>query len=196
MASDHPEEQPLYVPDENGEELPLPLELPSKPFSEQECMMLLDEVADNFPNPHDALEELMACGSSMFDDVEELLEGFLTGDQFTILVPILIQIAFAFAPPGTLQPELNLDLMEEAMEEFMDDGAQQDEAAIIQYCRQPHLLKLALKTLVEFNANTPKKMRRLAANEMSIITLLLRVVIDEFDAAMRKPENTRASCRE
>jgi hypothetical protein len=186
------QEEETYIPDENGPELPLPLPLPTKPFTEAECMLLLDEVADNYPNPHDALEELMECGSSLFEDVEELLEGFLSEEQFTILVPLLIQIAFVFAPPGTLQPELNLDTMEDAMEELMEERGEQDSDELMAQCRQPALLKLGLQTVAEFNAHAPKSMRRLQAKEMNIVTLLLRVVIDEFDVAMRLPGATRA----
>jgi hypothetical protein len=186
-----PEESdaPLYVPDENGPELPLPPQLPIQPFHEQECIALLDEIADNFPNPHDALEELMECGSSMFEDVEELLDGFLGGDQFTVLMPLLIQIAFVFAPPGTLQPELNLDIMEDAMEELLDDDA--SDADLLANCRQPGLMKLCLQTLNEFNTNAPRNMRKLQPREMAIATVLLRVVIDEFDSAMRLPGAAR-----
>lgn len=183
------QEETLYVPDENGPELPLPPSLPLKPFSDAECMELLDEVAENYPNPHDALEELMECGSSLFEDVEELLEGFLTEEQFTILVPLLIQIAFVFAPPGTLQPELNLDTMEDAMEDLLED--EHDDADLIEKCRQPALMKLGIQTLSEFNANAPKSMKRLQAREMHIVSVLLRVVIDEFDAALRLPGAAR-----
>ncbi len=184
------QEEEIYVPDENGPELSLPLPLPAKAFSEADCMLLLDEVADNYPNPHDALEELMECGSSLFEDVEELLEGFLTEEQFTILVPLLIQIAFVFAPPGTLQPELNLDTMEDALEELMEDR-EHDQNELVAQCRQPALMKLGLQTVAEFNTHAPKSMRRLQAKEMGIVTLLLRVVIDAFDVAMRLPGATR-----
>jgi hypothetical protein len=185
------ETEAIYLPGEDTPELPLPLALPNQPFTEQECMLLLDEVAENFPNPHDALEELMECGSSLFEDVEELMEDYLSEEQFTILVPLLIQIAFVFAPPGTLQPELNLDTMEAALEDLLEDRAQQDEAEVVTECRQPALLKLGLQTLAEFNTHAPKGMIRLQAREMGIVTLLLRVVIDEFDAALRVPGAAR-----
>jgi hypothetical protein len=181
----------IYVPDENGPELPLPPSLMPQPLNEQQCMELLDEVAENFPNPHDALEELMECGSTLFEDVEELVENYLSEDQFTILVPLLIQIAFAFAPPGTLQPQLNLDSMEDAMEDLTEDQTDRDPQEIVTECRQPALLKLALQTVREFNTHLRKGPSRLQAREMGIVTLLLRVVIDEFDAAMRLPGVTR-----
>lgn len=175
---------PIYVPDENGPELPLPPTLPNKPFTFEECTALLDEVTEHFPNPHDALEELMACGSSLFEDVEELLDGRLSGEQFTILMPILIQVAFVFAHPGTLQPELNLDTMEEAFEDLMEERSVSNDDLIAD-SKQPHLLNVALRTLAEFNSNTPKGQQRLSGREMQIVSILLRVVIDEFDAAMR-----------
>lgn len=179
------EESVVYVPDENGPELPLPPTLPAKPFTHSEVMELMDEVTDHFPNPHDALEELMSCGSSMFEDVEELLEGHLSAEKFTVLMPILIQIAFVFAHPGTLQPELDLDAMEEALEEFLDDGPG-DADALISNSKQPELLKLSLQTLQEFNQQTPKGQEKLSSKDMAIVQLLLRVVIDEFDSALRK----------
>lgn len=186
MTSD---EAPIYVPDENSPELPLPPSLPAKPFTFEEAITLLDEVTDNFPNPHDALEELMTCGSSMFEDVEELVEGRLSGDHFAILVPILIQLAFVFAPPGTLQPELNLDSMEDALDDLQEENP--DEESLISGSRQPHVLKAVLKTMTEFNAAIPKNQPKLKKQELQFISLLLRVITDEFDAALRIEGATR-----
>lgn len=175
--------------DEDGPELPLPPALSPQPISQELATLLLDEVAERFPNPHDALEELLACGSTLFDDVIELVEEKLGEPQFAIIVPVLIELAFAFAPPGTLQPELNLDTMEDALEELLDDG-EIDPASLIHGSKQPHLLRAAIDILTEINSQIPRTATRLNSAELCFATVLLRVVSDEFDTALRLDPST------
>ena len=187
-----PEEDSItYVPDENGPELALPPALPAKPFSAEESELLLDEVMETFSDPHEALEELLECGSEIFDDVEELLTDRFTAGQFSLLLPILIQISFAFAPPDTLQPELDLDAMEKSFLDLLNGDAN-DVHKLIADSKQPHLLETACSRLQEFNTNVAPKKDRLNPALFQIAQALLRVVVDAFDTALRQPGATRA----
>lgn len=181
---------PPATSDDEGPELPLPPALSAQPISEEHALLLLDEVADRFPNPHDALEELLSCGSTLFDDVVELVEGKLSEQQFTIIVPILIELAFAFAPPGTLQPELNLDTMEEAFKRLLDED-EIDNAALIHGSKQPHLLRTVINVLTEINSQLPRNTARLENQDLYFAKAIFRVVADEFDTAMRLEGGTR-----
>ncbi len=185
------EDSITYVPDEDGPELALPPALPAKPYTAEESEMLLDEVMEIFSDPHEALEELLECGSEIFDDVEELLADRFTADQFSLLLPILIQISFAFAPPNTLQPELDLDVMEKSFLDLLNGDAK-DVHKLIAESKQPHLLESALARLRDFNTNIAPKKERLNPALFQIAQALLRVVVDAFDAALRQPGAARA----
>ena len=184
------EDSITYVPDEDGPELALPPALPAKPFTAEEAELLLDEVMEIFPDPHAALEELLECGSEIFDDVEELLADRFTAAQFSLLLPILIQVSFAFAPPNTLQPELDLDEMEKSFPDLLSGDAK-DVHKLIAESRQPHLLESVLTRLRDFNTNIAPKKERLNPAHFQIAQALMRVIVDAFDAALRQPSATR-----
>lgn len=185
------EDSITYVPDEDGPELALPPALPARPFSAEESELLLDEVMEIFSDPHAALEALLECGSEIFDDVEELLANRFTADHFSLLLPILIQISFAFAPPDTLQPELDLDAMEKCFPDLLNGDAK-DVHKLIAESKQPHLLESVLTRFSEFNTNVAPKKDRLNPALFQIAQALLRVVVDAFDTALRQPGATRA----
>ena len=174
------EEPAEHGSDEEGELLPLPPALPGPPFTAEEATALLDEVVVMFDDPHAALEELLECDGQVFDDVEELLGGKLSQEEFAVLMPILIQVSFAFAPPGTLQPELDLDKMEAMLPGVLASRGREMIAA----SRQPHLLEAVLGCLQECNQGVPAE-ERLKGEKLALAEGVLRVVVDGFDAAMR-----------
>jgi hypothetical protein len=91
---------------------PPPPPLPERPLTLQEAQQRLDDAIADFDTAQEALDELEACGSTLVEDLAELTDELLTDKEFSFLVPFVVQLAFALAPPGTRQPPLDLQRLE------------------------------------------------------------------------------------
>ena len=174
------------------ENLPDPPPLPAEPLSVQEASTRLGAGVHAFELAADAVEELQLCGSTLVEDLDELTKELLNENEFAILVTLTTQAYFTLAPPGTRAPRTEFDNIEESMrreferlQEMMANSLPDFIEELFAHCRQPGLLQVLAGLLTESSRTAPKKIRPRAENELPMI-VLLRVVVDELDRALRE----------
>lgn len=165
--------------------------LPDGPFDSDEAAERLNTALEEFDTAAEALDELEASGATLVPDAGELTQGLLSEVEFSYLATFLLQAWFAMVQPGCRAPRLRLPAMREAMQREMDllvttapPASEEALNRIRSGCRQPMVLQMLMERLSESARKMPKHMR-LSLEARARMAVVLKVVIDELDHALR-----------
>ena len=129
-------------------------------------------------------------GATVIQDVAEFSQPWMSENEFNYLVTFLLQAWFVLVPRGVRAPELRLAAMETAIsaaETRLRTTGRSGVLALEEFirdCRQPGLLQALTGGLVEFAKKMPKNMQPSPPAVIGM-TVLLKVVLDELDQALR-----------
>lgn len=174
-----PAAEPLRLP---------PPRLVGPPLSEEEAFEHIGQVMGRFGTAAQALGELDSSGSTLLEDVEELVEGWLPDREMPYFVPILLQAWFALVPPGVRAPVLDRDRIRRELVSLV--GAARELAGrtfsdhVIDTCQQPGVMAVLVTNLVLASEKSPRSSRP-SREAAGALVLLLRVIIDELDRTLR-----------
>jgi len=167
--------------------------LPDEPFDLNEAARRLDTASGEFDTAAEALNELEASGATLIPDVSELTADLLNGTEFSCLVTFLLQAWFALVPPGCRAPPLRQPAMREAMRHELAlvtpremSGSMETLQIFVSDCRQPALLQVLVARLSDSAKKMPKNMRLKAEAKVAMV-VVLKVVLNELDHALRHP---------
>ncbi|HRE08956.1 MAG TPA: hypothetical protein PKX00_25280, partial [Opitutaceae bacterium] len=156
---------------------------PTKPLSEEEAALRLQNALDGFDTAAAAMKELEESGSTLLEDVGELTRELLSESDYNFLVSLLLPGWFSLVPRGTNAPELDYEAMEEELErdmdrvpEWMSEGPDKVLDNIVLGSRQPALVQLLVLQLFETSAKTPKKLRPKPESMVPMIAVLKMVI--------------------
>jgi hypothetical protein len=173
------------------EPLSPPPPLPPQPLTLEEVSVRLRQAMAPFATAAEAMAELEAQGATWLDDLYELTEGRLSEEQFSVLVPLLLQVWFAFVPPGCTAPDLGLEDLISAgddvaadLQQTLEPGGPSVMDVLFDRCRQPMLAQAAAGELLNLQAQLPKKQRFNQDEKLSAL-VTLRTAIDALDRALR-----------
>lgn len=158
---------------------------PTKPLSEEEAALRLQNALDGFDTAAAAMKELEESGSTLLEDVGELTRELLSESDYNFLVSLLMPGWFSLVPRGAHAPELDYEAMEEELERDMDrvpvwmsEGPDKVLDNIVLGSRQPAVLQLLVLQLLETSAKVPKKLRPKPESMVPMIAVL-KVVINQ-----------------
>jgi hypothetical protein len=158
---------------------------PTKPLSEEEAALRLQNALDGFDTAAAAMKELEESGSTLLEDVGELTRELLSESDYSFLVSLLMPGWFSLVPRGANAPELDYEAMEEELERDMDrvsvwmsEGPDKVLDNIVLGSRQPAVLQLLVLQLFETSAKVPKKLRPKPESMVPMIAVL-KVVINQ-----------------
>jgi hypothetical protein len=169
-----------------------PPPLPRKPFSTDKAGAKMQAVMNVFETALEAEEEMLYCGSTLLDDVGEVLTGLVDENELSALMPILIQVWFVLVPPGCTAPviefedferafHLEMDLLEKAALENRSDW----HLNMFSGGQQPGLMTVAAGQITllftEGPADVPMNLRSLP-----YLLVALKASIDVTDKAVRE----------
>ncbi len=175
--------------EEDGEwsDLPLPPSLPKEPFGKEEARRRIDLGITEFETAAEALVELDAAGCTLIEEIEATLGDMALDKEFTVLLPYLIRIAFAFAPPGTLQPVVDPERLVAGIKagSMAASNSNSDMALFFEDSTQPEMALIVGTEILHFCSQGPDDIRLPAAAQL-IVIIILRAAIDEMDASVRE----------
>jgi len=179
--------------DEPGAYSPEPDPLPDEPFDPAEAARRLNIALGEFDTAAEALNELEASGATLVPDASELTVDLLSGTDFSYLVTFLLQAWFALVPPGCRAPLLRRPAMREALRHDMAlvtpkvmSGSMETLRGIVTDCRQPALLQGLVARLFDSAKKMPKSARPTAGARTAMV-VVLKVLLNELDHALRHP---------
>ena len=172
--------------------LPPAPSLPATPLSIEEAAKRLDDAVNAFKTAADAEAALFESGTTLIDDADELTMDVLSDDEFSFSLPFLMQAWFALVPPGHRPPKIHFPDLAGAfdrncrdLEETMKPGSVD---GLVNYAKtscQPELLLLLTNEILHSGMNAPKKIRP-SAGALGIMLALVKAVVEELDAALRR----------
>ena len=160
------------------------------PLTFHQALAGLEKVMNSLDNARSGLDELDRSGATVIQDVAEFSQPWMSENEFNYLVTFLLQAWFVLVPRGVRAPELRLAAMETAISaaetRLLTTGRSGVLALeeFIRDCRQPGLLQALTGGLVEFAKKMPKNMQPSPPAVIGM-TVLLKVVLDELDQALR-----------
>ena len=166
--------------------------LPKKPFTLNQTSARLDPILDEFPTAAEALDELEACGSPWIHDARSVIGDYVNDREFDLAVVSLIQARFALVPPGYREPVLDYDELADAFD--LEVGkffkavlapTPRDVMRQFEKSRQPALTQMIITEFVSAMINLPKKDQPRPESQV-VLAVLLKVMIDELDRALRE----------
>ena len=155
-------------------------------------MARFEQALKTFPKITQAFDYLIEMDYTLFQDLGEIAGDLLSDRERQFLAPILSLLVLAFAPRGTCPPEIDFADLSEA---FRRETAALDNLSNKRFeeqfeqwlvgSSQPQLLEVYLSLVVTLSDQAPPNIRPTNASRTSFF-IILRVVIDELDRAMRK----------
>lgn len=160
------------------------------PLELEQAFDRLDGVMQSLATAGAGMDELDRSGSTVLADADELAGDWMTDDEFSYFVTFVLQAWFVLVPCGVRAPALRLPVMQAAFAEGErllrkgNDDARQSLERFSGDCRQPALLHALLAGIMAGAGKVPKKMRP-SPQAIVGMSLVLRVVLDELDQALR-----------
>jgi len=188
---DPEDEYPGDAEPDGGAARPAPKPLPPVPFTEKEISKRMYDALAGFDTAAAAIDELVASGATLLEDVEALTKGLLSEGDVGFFISFLLHGWFTLVQPGTLAPELSFEAMEAEfarelaqVPSWMASGPGEAMNKMIAGCRQPALMQLLMAEMLEAATKAPKKQR---PNPQVMIPMIaiLKTVINEVDRALR-----------
>jgi hypothetical protein len=168
-----------------------PKPLPPGPLSAKEVAERMHGALAGFDTAAAAVDELIASGSTLLEDVQALTEGLLSEGESSFLVTFLLHGWFTLVPPGTLAPELDYDAMEaelghelKQVPSWIAGGPREVMNNMTAGSRQPGLLVALMAEMFEGSAKAPKELRP-SSEAMLPLIAILKTVNNEVDRALR-----------
>lgn len=184
---------PAEADDESGEPWPEPDPLPDRPFDPEEAARRLSIAFTEFDTTAEALNELDAGGATLLPCVRELTVDLLSETEFSCLLTFLLQAWFALVPPGRRAPRLRQSAMQEGLRRGMAvvtptvlSGSLQSLQGVLPDCRQPGLLQALAERVFDDTKKMSKELR-LSPGGRAAMVVVLEVVLNELDHALRQP---------
>ncbi len=177
-----------HLPPEAGR--PAAPQLIGSPLTFDQALDHLEEVMQSLATARSGLDELDRSGATVIQDMAELSETWMSEDEFNYLVTFVLQAWLVLVPMGVRAPELHFEAMEAAIavaEARLRSPSWKGVMALEEFirdCRQPGLLQALTGGVVEFAEKMPKKMQPSPAAIIGM-TILLKVMLDELDRALR-----------
>src|ERR1035437_6280161 len=166
--------------------------LPATPLTIEKAVKRLDAATDAFATAADAEAALFESGATLIDDADELTVDVLSDDEFSFSLTFLMQAWFALVPPGCRPPKIHFPDLEAAFDRNCRDleEAMRSSSAdrLVNYAKtscQPELLLLLTNEILHSGMNAPKKIRP-SAESLGIMLALVKAVVEELDAALRR----------
>jgi hypothetical protein len=188
-------------PEDEGEEyydepefltLPPPPALPDGAWTKGEASARFEQALAAFPKITQAFDYLIEMDYPLFQDLGEIAGDLLGDREKQFLAPILSLLVLAFAPRGTCPPEIEFADLSEAfrreMTAFDNPSSNRFEDQFVEWLKrssQPQLLEGYLSLAVTLSEQAPPNLQPGNASRTSFF-IIIRVVIDELDRAMRK----------
>lgn len=188
-AEDEDEQAP---PETAAATLPLPPPLPDRPWTLDEAIERLCCMDKHFKRIEDAVADLAASGSTLVDDLLSLGQRTLKERESAYLALFGARLSYAFAPPGTRPPPSDYGTLTAALQREIERGqaAAKDERST--YARefyeagpQPDLMRLLTAEVIASGEKTPPLFEP-GSQAQFFILLVLKVLVAEFDAALRR----------
>jgi hypothetical protein len=183
------------LPDEHGpanaDERPLPPRLSGPPLTFEAALKRTQAALGQFDRAADALVELHLSGTDIVGDVAAMTEDMFEPGGFEAVVPSLLQAWFALVPCGVRAPELSLDMIADEIDALNAKLAEGGSAAVntmkqlSETGRQPGLLTVLIAQYLSGMDRMPKSQRPSAESRIAAM-VVLRVVLDELDRALRR----------
>ena len=191
-ADDLPDGDDFAAEPEPNPNLPPAPPLPATPLSIEEAAKRLEATVDAFKTAADAEAALFESGATLIDDANELTMDVLSDAEFSFSLTFLMQAWFALVPPGHRPPKIHFPDLAGAfdrncrdLEETMKPGSVD---GLVNYAKtscQPELLLLLTNEILHSGMNAPKKIRP-SAGALGIVLALVKAVVEELDAALRR----------
>ncbi len=169
-----------------------PPPLPSQPFSTNEAEGRLGIAFRHFKSSEEAIRAMDDAGGLLLGDAEEMLGEVTTPEDRTMIVMSMLQVWFAFVPPGCRGPFTDDDDLLEAFEKNLlgltnhgRESSPEELQRLMESGPQPNLVKLACLNLFELAESLPKK-KRPNHGSLAGMAAFIKAAIDTLDAATRK----------
>ncbi|OIQ82276.1 hypothetical protein GALL_359350 [mine drainage metagenome] len=166
--------------------------LPPGPLSEEEVKNRMRAALTGFETAAAAMDELLASGATLLEDVGSLTEGLLSENEYSFLISFLIHGWFTLVPPRTRAPKLDYETMVAELERELErvpswvaGGPEETMDNVTSGCRQPALLQFLFAEMVEASTAAPKNLRPRPEAMIPMIAVL-KVTINEVDRALRE----------
>lgn len=172
--------------------LPPAPRLTNRPFTHDEVQERLRAAFKTAESAAEMLDDLCDDGCTLIDDVKEVTGRLLDDQSAILLIPLLAQVWFSFAPPGTRGPNLPRAILRDAIQREMvsllDMLKLKTPAALDQYMEsgpQPALAKSVMGLAMHAAELMPKRQRP-SPEKLAVLGAVLRAVIAELDRAHRR----------
>jgi hypothetical protein len=162
------------------------------PLSIEEAVKRLDDAVSAFATAADAQVALIESGATLIDAADELTVDLLSDAEFSFCLVFLMQAWFALVPPGHRPPKIHFPDLAAAfdrncrdVEKAMKSGAVDQLLNPAKAGCQPELLLLLASEILKSGMTAPKKIRP-SAESLTIMLALVKAVVEELDAALRR----------
>lgn len=187
-----PDEEDFATEPEPNPNLPPAPPLPATPLSIKEAAKRLDAAMNAFDTAAEAEAAIFESGATLIDDADELTMDVLSDDEFSFSLTFLMQAWFALVPPGCRPPKIHFPGLASAfdrncrdLEEAMRAGSADQLVNYAKTSCQPELLLLLTNEILHSGMNAPKKIRP-NAESLGVMLALVKAVVEELDAALRR----------
>ncbi|MBI4626914.1 MAG: hypothetical protein HY736_27290 [Verrucomicrobia bacterium] len=163
--------------------------LPAEPLTIEQAMERMDAVAV-FTDMMDAVMALGPAGRRMMDGMHLLTSGSLTENEFTVLMPLIMQAWFALVPPGSA-PDLRYGAMTVAFRVELERiensrlGVDGETGDYFRDSRQPAILKVLVGGVIHIAEVEPEETRP-RLDSFAIYVAALKTLVNELDFAVRR----------
>ena len=173
-----------------------PPSLPTQPLCKEEAFRRLNEALASFPRMLQAVNYFSAMGYPLFEQLARLTEDLLTPREFQFLVPIVSTVVLCLAPRGTRPPALSFERLAAGFRQEMLNlrswSGENGTAGLAEWLvagSQPGLTAVAASFLSTVMEQAPPNVQPRVGARLHFL-LVLWVVIDELDGALRLPAPT------
>ena len=139
-----------------------------------------------------ACDYLSEMDYPLYADLRAIADGFLTDRELQFLAPILALLVLAFSPRGTRPPHIDFDDLSEAFRRAIQVCAESSSSKFEEQFQtwlggssQPELLVIFMSAVAALSDQAPAGIRPNAKARAGFF-MILRIIIDELDRAMRE----------
>jgi hypothetical protein len=187
-----PDEEDFAGEPEPNPNLPPAPPLPAVPLSMEEAAKRMGAAVNAFATAADAEAALFESGATLINDVDELTVDMLSDAEFSFCLVFLLQAWFVLVPPGHRPPKISFPDLAAAFDRSRHDLDKAVRSAsadgLVNYAKtgcQPELLLLLTSEILKSGKTAPKKIRP-SAESLGTMLALVKAVVEELDAALRR----------
>jgi hypothetical protein len=174
-----------------GPNRPPPPALPAEPLTYEDAAERYQKAMETFETFVAAENELVASGSTILDDADNLTAELLSDNDFTFAIPFLVHTWFALVPIGCRAPELNFEMLEKTFQSNLRkigtglrSGQSKQFEAFIMRGPQPNIVLLLANVLMGAATDAPKEFQA-SFEAQPVILAMLKSLVEELDAVLR-----------